>query len=569
VTAQLWRGNWMTRARAASGLVLFLFVLFHFLNIGLGLFSPQWLETGQRLREFVTRSLAGTVILYAALLVHVALALYSLAARRSLRMPWWNALQFVSGLAIPLLLISHITHTRLAHALYGVDDRMDYLIALIWNTADGWTQALLVLLVWLHGCVGLHFWLKTKPWWSRLAPLWSGLAVLIPAFALAGFMTEGRRITEVFADAAARAAAMARFHWPDRQVFQSLAGIEFRGREVFLALLLLAVAIHLLRRMLRRRCSVRIRYVNGPEITSPCGLTLLEMSQMHGVPHTALCGGRGRCTTCRVVVEAGAEFLAPPTAAEASSLRAANAGPNTRLACQIRPTHPMTVFRVFRPDGRRDRAHASRGQERRLAILFLDMRGFTARTAGQLPYDVVFLLNRFFDAIVPPILAAGGSIDKYLGDGLMAVFETEDAQSSARAALKAARGLSAALTDFNAELEREGVPPIRIGVGLHLGDLVLGEIGAAGNAPRTIIGDTVNTASRLEGRTRDLQVEFLISAPLLEAAGIDTAPLPLIALDLRGRPDPLKALPLTDGQALNRLTAHLETEPDTASPAQE
>lgn len=569
MTAQLWRGNWMTRARIASGLVLFTFVLFHLLNIGLGLFSPQWLETGQMLREIVTRSLTGTVILYTALLVHAALALYSLAARRSLRMPWWNALQFVSGLAIPLLLISHITHTRLAHALYGVNDQMDYLIALIWNTADGWTQALLLLTVWVHGCVGLHFWLRSKPWWNRLAPLWSGLAMLIPAYALAGFMTEGRRITEVFADPAARALEMARFHWPDRQVFQSLAGIELHGREVFLALLLLAAVIHLLRRLLRRRCSVRIRYVNGPETTSPCGLTLLEMSQLHGVPHTALCGGRGRCTTCRVVIEAGGEFLAPPSPAEANSLRAVNAGPNTRLACQIRPTHPMTVFRVFRPDGRRDRAHASRGQERQLAILFLDMRGFTARTAGQLPYDVVFLLNRFFDAIVPPILEAGGSVDKYLGDGLLAVFETEDMQSSARAALRAARGLNMALTTFNAELEREGVPPIRIGVGLHLGDLVLGEIGAAGNAPRTIIGDTVNTASRLEGRTRDLEVEFLISAPLLEAAGIDTAPLPLIELDLRGRPVPLKALPLKDGSMLDHLTPGPTVAQAPAIPARE
>ncbi|GHG98937.1 adenylate/guanylate cyclase domain-containing protein [Pseudodonghicola xiamenensis] len=553
MTAQLWRGNWMTKARIVSGLVLFIFALLHFLNIGLGLFSPYWMDQAQQLRLAISRSLPGTVILYAAFSVHAALALFSLASRRTLRMPWWNWLQFVSGLAIPLLLIQHIIHTRLAHTLYGVNDQMDYLIALIWNTPDGWFQALLLLTVWFHGCVGLHFWLRSKTWWSPLAPLWSGLAVLIPAFALAGFMIEGRRISAVFADPSARQVEMARFHWPNPQSLQRLSEITQRGELIFLALLLLTLAIHLLRRLNRRRSSVRVRYVNGPEIVSPRGLTLLEMSQLHGVPHISLCGGRGRCTTCRVVVEEGGETLPPPSPSETSSLRAVNAGPNTRLACQIRPTDPLTVFRVFRPDGRRDRAHASRGQERRLAIMFLDMRGFTARTTGQLPYDVVFLLNRFFDAIVPPIQDAGGSVDKYLGDGLMAVFEAEDAQTSAREALTAASGLSDALAAFNATLATEGIPPVRIGAGLHLGDLVLGEIGAAGNAPRTIIGDAVNTASRLEGRTKDLGVELLISAPLLEAAGIDIAPLPLMELRLRGRPLPLKALPLADGAALKRL----------------
>ena len=113
-------------------------------------------------------------------------------------------------------------------------------------------------------------------------------------------------------------------------------------------------------------------------------------------PHTALCGGKGRCTTCRVIVEDGADQLPEPSDIEARSLAAVSAPEGARLACQIRPTEPITAFRMFRPDGARHRAHASQGQERQLAVLFLDMRGFTSRTTGQLPYDIVFLLNRFF-----------------------------------------------------------------------------------------------------------------------------------------------------------------------------
>ena len=557
----LWRGTWVTKLRIGSGLILFVFAFFHFLNVGFGLLSPSLMDGFQDARQLFTRNLVGGVILHGALLIHAGLALLSLAERRTLRMPAWQALQYGFGLTIPVLLIAHVVHTRIAHELFALNDEMSYIAVLIWNTPDGWMQSLLLLLVWAHGCIGLHFWLRLKPWWRRALPYLIAAAALVPAFALAGFMTEGRRMRALFADPQARAEAMAAFNWPDASTFDILIGIARTGFWIFLGLLALAGIVHFGRRIVRRRRSVRIRYADGPEVTSPRGLTLLEMSRLHGVPHTALCGGRGRCTTCRVVIEEGADLLHPPDPAELNSLRAVKAGPNTRLACQIRPQHPATVFRVFLPDGKRGRAHASQGQERRLAILFLDMRGFTARTAGQLPYDVVFLLNRFFDAIVPPIIAAGGSIDKYLGDGLLAVFETPDEASSARAALRAAANLSAALAAFNLRLEGEGVPPIRIGAGLHLGELVLGEIGAAGSAPRTIIGDTVNTASRLEGMTKELGVEVLVSRTVLTSAGIGTDTLDLVTLELRGVSAPLAALAMASGQDLEHLLA------EAASPA--
>ncbi len=102
--------------------------------------------------------------------------------------------------------------------------------------------------------------------------------------------------------------------------------------------------------------------------------------------------------------------------------------------------------------------------------------------------------------------------------------------------------IGAALAAFNLALTSEGDAPLRIGIGLHLGDLVLGEIGAAGNAPRTIIGETVNAASRLEAATKDLSVELLVSTSVLHAAGVDTARLDLVSLDLRGVARPLQAL---------------------------
>lgn len=560
----LWRGTWAGRARIASGLVLFLYALFHFLNIGLGLISPEALLAGQDIRQIVTRSLPGTVILYAALVGHMGLALARLAARGTLRLPLWEIVQLALGLMIPALLITHIVYTRIAHAALGVQDEMPYLIGLIWGTGSGWKQAALLLIVWAHGCMGVHFWLRGRPEWRRNLPLLAGLAALVPAFALAGFVTEGRRLALAYADPAAREAITGPFRLPDAAGFAWLWDTKETAHLVFWAGLALLAAGTLGARLLQGRRVLRVTYEDGTRVKAATGMTLLEVSRSNGIAHTALCGGRGRCTTCRVVIDAGGAHLPPASPAEQQSLDAVGAGANTRLACQVRPTGPITIHRVFRPDGRQKRAHASQGMERRMAILFLDIRGFTARTTGQLPYDVVFLLNRFFDAIVPAITRSGGTIDKYLGDGLLAIFETGGEATSARAALAAAADIGAALGVFNQALREEGAPPLRLGIGLHLGDLVLGEIGAAGNAPRTIIGETVNAASRLEAATKELAVELVVSEAVLTAGGIELAGLELVTLELRGVAQPVRALAVARAM---QLPAVLEAQKTAKTPA--
>ncbi|MEM6939505.1 MAG: adenylate/guanylate cyclase domain-containing protein [Pseudomonadota bacterium] len=549
----LWRGSWATRARIASGLVLFAYALTHFVNIGLGLISPVWMDAAQAWRQVVTRSILGTTLIYGAFAIHMSLAFWKLATRGTLRMPLWEVAQNVLGIIIPILLVAHVLHTRTAHEFYEVNDEMGYIMLLIYDTADGWKQSALLLVVWVHGWIGLHFWLRGKRWWQNAQSYLIGVAVLIPAAALAGFLVEGRRVSAVFDTPEGRDALIAQYNFPTVEIFRNLISITDQIRTGTYGVLAVAAIAYVARYVRRRRRSVRISYGEAQAISAPKGLTLLEMSRLRGVPHASLCGGRGRCTTCRVIVEEGAETLAPPSPAEAATLKAVNADPGTRLACQIKPVAPLKVFRVYAPDGRsRSRGHASEGEEKELAVLFLDMRGFTARTTGQLPYDVVFLLNRFFDAVVPSINAAGGKVDKYLGDGFLALFETPDERSSARAALRAVEGISRALEAFNERLRSEGAPPVAIGIGAHLGNVVLGEIGAAGEAPRTLIGDTVNTASRLEGMTKEHQVQAFISKPLLRAADIDLSRKELVELELRGVAHPLAALPIKDARNLDK-----------------
>lgn len=548
----LWRGAVSTRIRLISGLILFTYAFLHFINIGLVLISVPAASAMQDVRETVQHSVIGTGVLYGALLVHLVLALAKLASLRRLRMPLITGVQYLFGLAIPVLLIPHFLFTRMADSQFGANVEIGFIAGLIWGSPDGWKQGILLLLVWIHSCIGLFMWLRLAWWWPRWEPVFAGLAAFVPTWALAGYASEARRVKTALADPASAAQIRTQYNWPDYAAYADFFELRDYTLLTFGIALLTASLVWCARRAFAGRGTVRVAYVGGPSVVSRKGLTLLEISQANAVPHAALCGGRGRCSTCRVVLEDGGAQLPPPSPAEAQTLAAVNAPPEARLACQIRPTDPLTVFRVFRGDGRRGRAHASQGEERSLAILFLDIRGFTARTAGQFPYDVVFLLNRFFDAIVPQITGVGGQVDKYLGDGLLAVFHAPDEATSARNALIAAKGIGAALATFNKTLAIEGAEPVRIGMGLHLGDLVIGEIGAAGNAPRTIIGDTVNSASRLESETKAMGVELLISGPLLDAAGHDVAPLPLVDLILRGRDTPLAALAVRQASALDQ-----------------
>lgn len=550
----LWRGTWATRARIASGLVLMLYVTLHLLNIAAVLISPSVANAFQDVRLAVTRSAPGEVVLGTALITHLFLALYKIAMRRSLRMSLGEGIQIAFGITIPLILSSHIIYTHIAFQAIGVDTRLGYVTALIWDTTDGWLQVVLMAVTWVHAAIGIHMWLRITSWWGRAIPWMIGIAVLVPTLALLGFVTSGRAVREILQDPGTRAMAFEAWGFPDQQGFDFLRTIDTRVDGIMWTILGVLIIFILIRWTVASiRKPVRITYVNGPTVRAARGPTLLETSRMAGVVHTALCGGRGRCTTCRVIVEDGLDDLPPPSAAERRALHAVGAPPNARLACQVRPQGPTTVFRVFAEDGKRGRAHASQGKEARLAVLFLDMRGFTARTDGQLPYDVVFLLNRFFDEIVPPILAADGTIDKYMGDGLMAVFETRDDTSSARAALKALEGIGAALEKFNATLTQEGSTPVSIGIGVHLGTVVLGEIGAAGRAPRTLIGDTVNIASRLESETKALGVQAIVSIDILIAADISPPDDSLVSLTLRGREAPLQALPLSDASDAGAL----------------
>jgi adenylate cyclase len=218
-------------------------------------------------------------------------------------------------------------------------------------------------------------------------------------------------------------------------------------------------------------------------------------------------------------------------------------------------------------DGRR-RVDLAQGSEREIAILFVDIRGFTALSEGRLPYDVVFVLNRYFAAIGLAVESAGGRVDKFIGDGIMALFGVEaGAEAGCRDALAAARLMSLRLIELNQALRAELAEPLRIGIGIHAGPAIVGEMGYGSAAALTAIGDAVNTASRLEALTKEYECELIVSDELILRAGLDRNLFAWRETEIRGKQERLAIAILASAQDLPAETEQPAPMPLTTAAA--
>ena len=554
---ELLRGHTAQRWRIATGLVLLAFTFLHFLNHAIGLISLDAMLVFQSWRTLLARSLPGTIILGGALLVHVVLALDKMAQRSTWRMEPWEMLQSIAGLLIPFLLLPHVVNTRGAFAMFGVNDSYIYELARRWPEA-ALMQTVLLSVVWAHGCVGLHYWLRSEPLYRQLSTGLLLFAVVFPLAALTGYVTAGREVA-AFASTADGMALIKRVTaWPDATADARLVHFRWLAQLGALAMLAAVGGVWGMRMLrLQRAPKVTITYLGGPTITAPIGPTLLEMSRMYDVPHAAMCGGRSRCSTCRVRIERGGDNLPRPDFAEQVTLGSINAPRNVRLACQVRPTTDMTVARLLRGSVANAAAAIDpldadqEGVERILVLLFLDVRNFTKHMEQKLPYDVVYILNEFFAATGRAITTNGGVIDKFLGDGLLAVFgRSNGPEAGCREALQAARAIDLALDHFNATMEAELFEPMRVGIGIHAGPLLLGRIGWGDAIDMTVIGHTVNAASRLEALTKEKKCQLIISRDVAEFAGWTEARGSGESIEVRGVAKPIEIITVSRGRDL-------------------
>jgi len=560
----------MRGLRLATGLILVAVATCHLLNHAFGVRSIGAMQAASEVLLAPWQTTPGLWLLYGAFITHATLGLMALYRRRHLRMPAAEAWQLALGLCIPLLVIPHAGGIRIGQSIYGLDYNFARVVHAIWDSYVSLArQYSLILVMWVHGCIGLRAWLAAKPWYPRAAAALASLALLVPVLALIGFTNAGLDMTDAVQRDPGLAARLAvgppgTAAGAHLQAVQHITGLMSWS---YVGLVAATFALRFARDWHARRFrAVRIGYPGGRAVTVPLDFTILEASRWAAIPHASVCGGKGRCSTCRVRILEGANELPPPADIESRTLARIGHPLNVRLACQVRPTGDVRVEPLVRASDTalsgavRFEAAAAGGAEMEVAALFVDLRESTRLAAGRLPYDTLFIFDRYIQVITSAVRHNRGHVTSIAGDGVMAMFIDSPGKTAqfARDAFAAALDLWQGIDALNREIAAELRQPLRIGIGLHVGPAVVGTIAAAGLSSLQFLGDTGNLAAKFQSETRRLDCTLVVSARALALVAPVGAERRAVPLTLAGERE-LQVVTMRAPDELQRLLAQAMT----------
>ncbi|XXK36275.1 adenylate/guanylate cyclase domain-containing protein [Rhodobacteraceae bacterium nBUS_22] len=517
--------NLIRRARMYSGLVIFLYVTVHLVNHSMGLISLEVMEgLRQRVSAF-NRNIVVSLTLYGALLVHTLLGFHHLLTRRSFKMSAKDWTQLVTSFALPLVLLPHMFAS--GYTPRFKDAQTSYKVVLDGMLEDGgiYFMGLFVIFVWVHGIIGITSMIKFHPVYQKYKNAFLVVSWLLPILAVLGAVTASKELAtdiennkiimeQVYAEANIGKELEA-------ELMQTSDMLMVNYLFILLGVILFVFVLHQVRKAFRK---IKITYPNGKEVRVAKGTSILEASREHRIGHVSMCGGRGRCSTCRVRVMSDIETLPPRNGIESIVAERLSLQDNVRLACQLRPTSAVEVRPLVNAPVEtlttEDRETLC-GREEEIVVMFVDLRGFTAISEKLLPYDTVYLLNQYFKIAGEAIVQSGGRIDKFIGDGIMALFtDGSGVEENSKNALLAAGKLAEGIKELSTETSSDFGSDLKFGIGIHAGTSVVGAMGYGENITDTAIGDCVNVASRLEQLTKEEECQLIITSDLYQRSGL-------------------------------------------------
>jgi adenylate cyclase len=555
------RGVGVRQIRLACGTVLFAYLLSHFANHAFGNISLNALATGLKYHTTFWKSWPIATVFYAAAVTHAGLGISALYQRRQFRWKAIEPIQLVLGLSIPALIITHLAGVRFDDVLFQHQKLYPQVLYSYWAISPYkmWLMFIVLIVSWVHGCIGLYFWLRMKAFFETAAPFLLAAAVLIPTVAMLGLYQGGRSVVRDSGTAQWKADNLSRRQVgtaAEQGIIDSIVGYFLIGYVGLIGFVLIARGVRTLNE--RRVGMIVLSYGNGRTVRVPKGLSVLEASLRNNVPHASVCGGRARCSTCRIRVIGDCSSLPKPSEREAFVLNRVGAGadPAIRLACQLRPNTDLSFLQIFMPHitaaSLRKADSVRTGQERYLVNMFVDMRGSTTLAEKRLPFDTVFIVNRFLTAVSQAVIECGGQPNQFVGDGELALFGLNTSpQTACRQALQAAALIARNIEELNQFLSHDLLEPIRFGIGIHGGEVIVGDIGYGDHHVFTALGDAVNVAARLQDRTKELECEVILSEEVYKTAGLPVSLLPEQELPIRGRAVPLTVRVVANARMLS------------------
>lgn len=476
--------------RFASGVVLFIYLTTHLTNHTLGLVSLAVAETGLDYAMMVWQSSAGTFLLYGAALTHVGLAFEAVYQRRTLRrMPFRDLLRIVLGLNLPVLLIAHAASTRLAMELYDYQLFYADVVRDLWQSSSQTRQFAILAPGWIHGCLGLQAALGRKLWWRKSLPLLFSVFLVLPILSALGFVEMERELTRFGAQPPTG-------HGPSVETMAGVARWRDRTVDIYMAL----VACLFLARFLRwgyerlRGVTIEIAYP-GARVRAPLGWSVLEASRANHIAHASACGGRARCSTCRVRVLRGQENCPPATRNELLTLERIAAGPDMRLACQLRPRGPVSVA----PLDSVEAAAAQTAHEEICALVFVSLANRSALSAAMLPQDLQWALTEFYRVFERAVRAKGGLVLAFGAEQGSGCFHAgRDAGRTARRAIAAVREIETGLDRLSRVLLDHWNATLEASIVAHVGPILIdpAALTAADAKAPVVVGRAIDEIDR-------------------------------------------------------------------------
>jgi adenylate cyclase len=491
----------------------------------LGLISLDVAEAGLRVAVIIWHSVALTVVLYGAAAMHVVLAIFAIYERRTFK-PAIELLRIALGLWLPVMLIGHAITTRLEFELIGSPATYARIISKLWASNGEWQHMGLLAPGWVHGCLGLHLVFARWPLWSRFRFALFAAALLLPVLSALGFLEMGRELaresrvsgSSLFAEAKmpsqlARAGAtpeavvtMTRWRGGLLWGYVGIIGCAFGARAA---------------RNLVERGRRDLMTVSYPDrlVRVPRGWSVLEASRAFHISHASSCGGRARCSTCRIRITAGAEFCPPPNADERRTLEHIKAEPNVRLACQLRPSSDICFIPLIRADRPIYRQTIPLfDADREIVLLFCDFTNRFVLEREHMAHDVLFVFTRYAESICGAIRDAGGTISYVAHDSICGIFGlTSSLTRASRQALAAANDIDQALHELNAGLDQRWGCKANMVVSIHAGHATLSHIGQ-GTETIVAAGKALEITHELRKAAARMRKSFAISSAVLTAA---------------------------------------------------
>jgi adenylate cyclase len=271
----------------------------------------------------------------------------------------------------------------------------------------------------------------------------------------------------------------------------------------------------------RARGLVNVTYP-GQTVSIPRGWSVLEASRSFHLPHASMCGGRARCSTCRVRVTAGQEYCPPPAQDEKDTLERIRAPAEVRLACQLRPQGNVSVIPIVRTARPVYRATAPRRSgEHDVVVLYCDFRNRADFASDHLPQDLLHVLTVYVDGLSHAIRAAGGALSYVESDSVCALFGLDGGnEACAQRALQAVGAIEGVIADLNNRLGRHGGDRLKISVVVHSGHAAIGEIGSSEPPIVLAIGEAADVANEMRKLAAERDRAFAISQRVYQAAGL-------------------------------------------------